>query len=57
MLSHAKQVVIHAIEMNALKTGSLKPSDWVLKPFQPTKHHFTFSPKNNTYVNPSMKNA
>jgi hypothetical protein len=33
MLSCAKQVIIHTIKMNALKTGSLKPSDWILNPF------------------------
>jgi hypothetical protein len=39
-----KQVIIHASKMNALKTGSLKPSDWILNPFDQSKHHFT-SPK------------
>jgi hypothetical protein len=33
MLSHAKQVIIHAFKMKTLKTDSLKPSDWILNPF------------------------
>jgi hypothetical protein len=38
-----KQVIIHVSKMNALKTGSLKPSDWILNPFDQSKHHFTSS--------------
>jgi hypothetical protein len=50
-----KQVFIHAIKMNALKTGSLKPSDWILNHFDQQNITSHFHQKQNKIFQHSCK--